>query len=99
MRNVIESSREKEPRKIPRPHPSPARARPPSPYAEATGEIGRTARCPPPHPRGARLPCETKAHEQQNTAELLSQGAGAPAPPSRPAFVARLALAARLSVL
>ena len=35
--------------------------RPASPLrARALGSVRPTARCPPPHPRGARLPCETE---------------------------------------
>lgn len=42
------------------PPPAP-RSRPSAlaPTLKLRGEIGRTARCPPPRPRGARLPCNT----------------------------------------
>ena len=54
---------DEETQKEPLPHPPPARARPSSPLRKLRGVTGRTARCPPPHPRGARLPFKTRAHQ------------------------------------
>ena len=57
---ALNPSADEETPKRPLPHPPPARARPSSPLALGrSGRSGRTARCPPPRPRGARLPCNT----------------------------------------
>ena len=69
---ALNPSADKETPKKPLPHPPPARARPTSPLRRLRGEVGRTARCPPPRPRGVRLPCNTKRTKAEYSGLSLS---------------------------
>ena len=83
----------------PLPHPPPARACPFTTLAFARDVLGQTARCPPPHPRGACKINKYQRKKKKITSRAPRPGGWGPGPPSPPVLVARLALVSPLILL
>ena len=80
------------------PHPPPARACLFTPHRCRSGRVQSDSSLPPAPPAGGMQTNKT-LKMKQNTCRVPQPGRGGPAPPSRPAFVARLALVSPLILL